>query len=87
MIRYPALLDGAEGAYGVVSPDIPGVAAMGDTVDAALLNAEDALRDYAVETERDGEELARPSPFKTVETPIDYQLVSIPLIMPQDKSV
>ena len=51
MIRYPALIDGVEGSYGVVFPDIPGVAAMGDTVDEALLNAEDALRDYAVETE------------------------------------
>ena len=40
-----------------------------DTVDEALLNAKDALRDYAVETERDGDELARPSPFQTIETP------------------
>ena len=47
MIRYPALLDGDEGAYGVVFPDIPGVAAMGDSVDEALLNAEAVLQDYA----------------------------------------
>ena len=87
MIRYPALIDGEEGAYGVVFPDIPGVAAMGHTVDEALLNAEDALRDYAVETERDGDELARPRPFQTVETPIGNQLVSIPLIRPSGKSV
>ena len=51
---------------------------MGDTVDEALLNAEDAHRDYAVETERDGDELARPSPYQTIETPIGNQLVSIP---------
>ena len=82
MIRYPALIDGEEGAYGVVFPDIPGVAAMGLSVDEALLNAEDALRDYAVETERDGDELARPSPFQTIETPTGNQLVSIPLIRP-----
>ena len=49
MIRYPALLDGDEGAYGVVFPDIPGVAAMGDSVDEALLNAEAVLQDYAIE--------------------------------------
>ena len=77
MIRYPALIDGQEGAYGVVFPDIPGVAAMGQTVDEALLNAEDALRDYAVETGRDGEELARPSPFETIDTPSGNRLVSI----------
>ena len=87
MIRYPALIDGDEGAYGVVFPDIPGVGAMGNTVDEALLNAEDALRDYAIETERDGDELARPSPFQSIETPIGNQLVSIPLIRPSGKSV
>ena len=77
MIRYPALIDGEEGAYGVVFPDIPGVAAMGHTVDEALVNAEDALRDYAVETERDGDELACPSPIETIDAPTGNQLVSI----------
>ncbi len=85
--RYPALIDGDEGAYGVVFPDIPGVGAMGHTVDEALLNAEDALRDYATETERDGDELAFPSPFQSIETPKGNQLVSIPLIRPSGKSV
>ena len=87
MIRYPALVDGDEGAYGVAFPDIPGVAAMGRTVDEAMLNAEAALQDYAIETERDGEELASPSPFQSVETPHGNQLVSIPLIRPSGKSV
>lgn len=87
MIRYPALIDGGEGAYGVVFPDIPGVGAMGSTVDEALLNAEDVLRDYAIETERDGAELARPSPFQTIETPTGNRLVSIPLTRPSGKSV
>ena len=35
MIRYPALIDSDEGAYGVVFPDILGVGVMGDTVDEA----------------------------------------------------
>lgn len=87
MIRYPALIDGDEGAYGVVFPDIPGVGAMGDTVDEALVNAEAALQDYAVETERDGEVLAIPSPFQSIETPKGNQLVSVPLIRPSGKSV
>ena len=87
MIRYPALIDGDEGAYGVVFPDIPGVGAMGNTIDEALLNAEDALRDYAIEAERDGEELAVPSPFQAIKTPTGNQLVSIPLIRPSGKSV
>ena len=87
MIRYPALIDGEGGAYGVVFPDIPGVGAMGDTVDEALLNAEDALRDYAIEAEKDGEELAEPSPFQSIETPTGSQLTSIPLIRTSGKSV
>ena len=87
MIRYPALVDGGEGAYGVVFPDIPGVAAMGRTVDEAMLNAEAALQDYALEAEKDGEELASPSPFQAIETPNGNQLVSIPLIRPSGKSV
>ncbi len=88
MIRYPALLGGDEGAYGVAFPDIlPGVGAMGDTVDEALLNAEAVLRDYATETEKDGEELASPSPFRSIETPNGNQLVSIPLIRTSGKSV
>ncbi len=87
MIRNPALIDGDEGAYGVVFPDIPGVGAMGHTVDEALVNAEDALRDYAIETERDGEDPATPSPFQSIETPSGNQLVSIPLIRPSGKSV
>ena len=53
MIEYPALIEGEEGAYGVVFPDIPGVGAMGDTVDEVLLNAKEALLDYAIEAERD----------------------------------
>lgn len=41
MIRYPALIDGEKGACGVSFPDIPGVVAMGVTIDDALLNAEE----------------------------------------------
>ena len=38
--------------YGVAFPDLPGIVAMGETVDDALLNAEEALRDYVTETGR-----------------------------------
>ena len=79
MIQYPALIDGEEGAYGVVFPDIPGVGAMGCTIEEALTNAEDALRDYAIESERDGDELAAPSPLYSIETPVGNRLVSISL--------
>ena len=79
-MEYPALIDGEDGAYGVVFPDITGVAAMGRTVGEALRNAEDVLRDYAVETEIDGEELTRPSPMQSVEVPAGSRIVSVSLV-------
>ena len=52
---------------------------MGDTIEDAMLNAEDSLRDYVVEMEKDGHEIAPPSPLDSIETPPGNQLVSIPL--------
>ena len=80
MSRYPAFVDGEVGAYGVAFPDLPGIVAMGETVDDALLNAEEALRDYVTETERDGESVAEPSPIERVSPPEGATLVAIPLI-------
>jgi predicted RNase H-like HicB family nuclease len=61
MTRYPAWIDGEQGSYGVSFPDLPGIVAMGTTVDEALLRAEEALRDYVFETERDGEPITPPT--------------------------
>ncbi len=80
MIRYPALIDGEEGAYGVVFPDIPGVVAMGYTIADAISNAESVLRDYVIETEWDGVELTTPSPPRSIPIPEGNHLVAIPLI-------
>lgn len=52
MARYAALVDGEAGAYGVAFPDLPGCTAMGATVDAALSNAAEALRDWVELAER-----------------------------------
>jgi predicted RNase H-like HicB family nuclease len=56
-MRYTVLIDGKAGAYGVVFPDLPGCVAMGKTIDAALANAVDALRDWAELTEGNGEKM------------------------------
>ena len=68
-LRYPALMDGEEGANGVVFPDLPGCVAMGYTVEDAIVNAEDAIRDYTLDAEQDGEVLPEPSPFQSIEVP------------------
>jgi predicted RNase H-like HicB family nuclease len=59
-MRYTALVDGKAGAYGVVFPDLPGCTAMGKTMDAALANAADALRDWAEVTEDTGGQVPAP---------------------------
>ena len=58
-LRYPALMDGEEGAYGVVFPDLPGCVAMGYTVEDAIVNAEDAMRDWVDEMEKNGWDVLR----------------------------
>ena len=60
MSRYFALIDGNAGAYGVVFPDLPGCTAMGKTMDEALANAAESLRDWAEVTEEGGRKIPRP---------------------------
>ena len=79
MPRYTAFADGEEGAYGVTFPDLPGIVAMGETMDDALVHAEEALRDYVTETERGGAQVAEASPLEDV-PPEGSALVAIPLI-------
>ena len=80
MLRYPALIDGESGAYGVTFPDLPGIVAMGASMDEAMINAEEALRDYALEAERDGDAIVPPSAIESVKPPSGSALVAIPLI-------
>ena len=79
-MRYPALIDGEMGAYGIVFPDIVGIAAMGETLDEVILNGAAVLQDYAVEMERDGLALVSPSALEDVEVPAGCILTSIVLV-------
>ena len=74
---YPALMDGHEGAYGVVFPDLPGCVAMGYTVEGALNNARDAMKDWMEEMEKAGHYISPPSPPHSVEVPEDCWLTSV----------
>jgi predicted RNase H-like HicB family nuclease len=64
--RYTALIDGKAGAYGVVFPELNGCVAMGDTVDEALANAAEALRDWVEVTEEHGEAVPPPQSLEKV---------------------
>ncbi len=86
-MRYPAVIDGKKGAYGVTFLDLPGIVAMGKTLDEALVNAEDALRDYVIETEKDGEMITPPSALEQVEPPDGCLLISVPLLRLSGRSV
>ena len=87
MTRYPALIDGEAGAYGVVFPDLDGWAAMGATIDEAIINAEDVLHDYAIESERQGLQLAPPTALEKVTVPAGSILTSIPLVRVSGRTV
>ncbi len=79
-MRYLAIIEGGGDDYGIVFPDLPGIVAMGDTPDQVVQNAEEALRDYAIESERDGLPLATPSSSEDVEVPSNCTLTSILLV-------
>ena len=53
----------------------------------ALVNAEDALRDYAIETEKDGRARISPGAIEDVTPLAESTLVSIPLIHLSGRSV
>ena len=87
MSRYPAYIDGEKGAYGVTFPDLPGIVAMGNTIDEAMVNAEEALRDYALEAEKDNVAIIPPSDLERARPGPGQALISIPLIRLSGRSV
>ena len=61
-------------------PDRPGLGARGYPGAEALAHAEEALLDYAIETEKDGDELIPPSPRSAIAVGAGERRVSVPLI-------
>lgn len=84
-MRYPALIDGRMGAYGLVFPDLPGVVAMGSTVEEVIANGAVALQEYAHDVNSSGEKLAKPSQLDDVKVPTGCALTSILVIPPSAK--
>jgi predicted RNase H-like HicB family nuclease len=88
MSRYIALIDGKAGAYGVVFPDLSGCTAMGKTMDEALANAAEALRDWAEITEEGGGKIPRPRSLEALRRDAEVRtalvggagLATIPLV-------
>lgn len=74
-MRYPISIEiGSESvAYGVVVPDLPGCFSAGDTLDEAVVNAEQAVIAW-IETALDaGQEIPRPSTLESIRALPDYR--------------
>ncbi|WP_243368882.1 type II toxin-antitoxin system HicB family antitoxin [Microvirga solisilvae] len=88
MARYTALIDGQAGAYGVVIPDLPGCTAMGKSIEEAIANAAEAMRDWADTIIDMGEAIPAPRPLEALRMDNDVMahiregatLASIPLV-------
>jgi predicted RNase H-like HicB family nuclease len=65
MTKYPAIIDGERGAYGVVIPDL-GACGMGATVDEALADATQALPEYLAVLREHGEDIPSPSALEDI---------------------
>ena len=95
MARYVALIDGKAGNYGVVFPDLPGCTAMGKTMDEALANAADALRDWAEVMEEAGGKVPRPRSLEVLRRDPEVKralaegagLATVPLVRETGKPV
>jgi predicted RNase H-like HicB family nuclease len=59
-MRFVAIVDGAPGAYGVVVPDLPGCTSGGETIDAALRNAVEAVTLWVEDARGEGEKIPQP---------------------------
>lgn len=87
-MRYTVLIDGKRGAYGVAFPELPGCVAMGASVEEAIANAGDSLRDWVEVTEEHGGSIPAPRPVEAVRKDPDVVealadgalLASVPLI-------
>jgi predicted RNase H-like HicB family nuclease len=95
MARYIALIDGKAGRYGVAFPDLPGCTATGKTMDQALENASDALRDWVEVTEEQGNKAPHPRPLEVLRRVPEVRdalvagagLATVPLVRESGKPV
>ncbi len=64
MTSYTALIDGKAGAHGVYFPDLPGCTAMGATLEEAIVDAAEAMRDWVDATVQKGGAVPEPRPIE-----------------------
>ncbi len=82
VIKYPAVIDGERGAYGVVIPDLRGAYAMGATVDEALADAEDMLPEFLEVLRESGLPIPPPTPTEEIALRAGEMLAFVTLRVP-----
>mgnify|MGYP000974187350 CR=1 FL=1 len=93
MTRYIALVDGEDGAYGVVFPDAPGCVAMAASQEEVINDAADALAEWVADELADGRALPAARPVEKLLMDEEVRtalgrgaiLASIPLILETGK--
>ena len=88
-MRYPVLIEREPGTVGVIFPDLPGCVAAAETIDQALVDAADVLRDWIEVAEEDGRHVPPPSALEDIDVPPGCALSSVLLVRtePQRPSV
>jgi len=72
MARYLAIIDEADGSFGVIFPDAPGCTAMGQTQEEAIDNAIEALAEWAADETADGRPLPKPRTYPQLLKSAEY---------------
>lgn len=67
-MRYPVAIETGNDttAWGVVVPDLPGCFSAGDTLEEALIQAEDAITAWIEAALDDGQDIPAPSPIEAL---------------------
>jgi len=85
-VYYPALADKEEDSdFGLSFPDFPGCVSAGETLEDAILGAQEALAGHVAMMLADGEALPKPSPLEEVASQSEQSTVAvtlIPLVIP-----
>jgi predicted RNase H-like HicB family nuclease len=80
-IYYPALIDkDPDSDFGVSFPDLPGCVSAGETVEEAMIGAQEALAGHIALMLSDGETLPAPSPLEAVAAGKEPSTVAVTLI-------
>src|SRR3954447_1371030 len=88
--HYVAIVEAADEGYGVFFPDLPGCTSGGDSVEEAMLNAEEAAGAWVEVTAEHGEPIPNPTPADHVTVNPDVReaaRILVPVEVPDDGGV